>query len=675
MGIGTEDIATMIKYRGLGIPDPFMLMQYNLESPPRYWSASSFPSTPVDPTKLSNKVISKLKEYGNKIPSQTSIMIEDVCKTFNESIRINKEKDMPTTFILSPKTGSGKSTIAKVYVSSLEDITSLIVVPRVSDAIEFCKDINNLRKDDNYAKCIYRVSDDNPESEFRIDVKDINNYPCVLMTHKMLEVASSAGVPVSKYLEKQPRDLVIIDERLQLKDPQRVTYAQIISFKEFLEKLESEYGEHYLRKTIEQLDEVLKLFDKLEEVRVQINERFISFNYILDSGYDKTYPIPLEPVNKLFNSTLTLKNIFNPSDNSQSDKAEVSFRQNWLKVIYSLDSILTNFFYYYKEGNEKYIATTNNIRDMFDSIVVLDATADVNEYYNTLSYTNHMTVQCIETLNPRKYGNLTFNICPGVLQSKDSILKDKDESGNKYISIARSLVTDSKDKLLVICHKGLLTYLEALNTNENILFTNWGNHVGKNEWSDCNKVLMIGWNYLPTYVHYDNIVNAIRNPVYVDEVYTSGVLKTYKNTQLADDIVQAVMRCRARVIDDTDGNCKAADIYMFTKSKSIEDDEVIKLVLGQFQDASLVEWKPTIKIQTEKKGKTSTNIEIIIDYLKSIENTKEDVSQSTIIQNTPLSKSTVSRLYNKSEFDEAIKEAGFSKCRIDGKSNGIRLEP
>lgn len=657
--------------------DPFMLSQYHFESPPRYWKSNTFPNLPVDPDKLSKIVIRRLQEYGNAIPEDLSSMIQQVCKTFNESIRVNKEGDIPTTLILSPKTGSGKSTIAKSYVSLLSGYTSLIIVPRVSDAIEFCEDIKNFRGESEYAKCIYKVSDDNPDSEYRVAINDMNKYSCIIMTHKMFQVASDkADNPVAKRLKQRSRDLVIVDERLQLQDPKSVDYNQVESFMFFLQRIQRDYTAYNFTEEILQLSEVLRLFEILEEERESTESIIISLDQLINSysGFEQFEPIELKGIHSLFDSSLELNRIYNPSSSMKSEKSESKFRTEWLNMIYSLNMILKDIYYYYKSGQRKTIGITNNIRGLFDSIVVLDATAEVNEYYNTLAYTNHMTVQHIETDNPRSYENLTFHVCSDTPQGKSSIVKEKEQNAQRYMNIAHSLITDKDDKLLIVSHKDFSTYLKGLTDDKNIYFTHWGNHVGKNEWSHCNKVLIIGWYYLPINAHYDNIVSAVGDAGYVAEIDDYNLLNTYSNTQLADDLVQAVMRCRARVISDADGNCKSADIYICTKSKDIETDPVLKLVFGQFKNASLEPWLLPQEVLPKRKSKSEANITIVIDYLKSIENTTADVSQATIVKDTPLSKSAFSRLYNSEEFEEALADEGFSKCKINGRSNGIRLE-
>ena len=195
--------------------DPFYLQQYKFETPPRFWSTESFSTNPIEPQLLIDEVAKRLQFYGNVIPLKNPQMVSELCKGFNECIRLNQTGDIPQTIIFSPKTGSAKSTSAKTYISLLKEVSSLVVVPRVDDAISYCCEINELSNDSDYARCYFRISDKHPDCDVRVDRQHINDFRYIVITHSMLRTISQYGeTSVANALKEKQRDLVIVDERL-----------------------------------------------------------------------------------------------------------------------------------------------------------------------------------------------------------------------------------------------------------------------------------------------------------------------------------------------------------------------------------------------------------------------------------------------------------------------------
>jgi hypothetical protein len=144
-------------------------------------------------------------------------MVEDLCKTFNKEIEINASKEHPQTLIVSTKTGSAKYLSAKMYVSMLDEESSIIVVSTVEDAIEFCEDINAQRPTDDYARCYYTISPKNRDHKYRVERNELSHYRCIVVTHAMFTIANRfEAIDNFSNFKKRKRDLVIIDERINL---------------------------------------------------------------------------------------------------------------------------------------------------------------------------------------------------------------------------------------------------------------------------------------------------------------------------------------------------------------------------------------------------------------------------------------------------------------------------
>lgn len=188
------------------------------EIPQRCYSTRGMPLLPVNPTKLTTRVIEQLESYGLVIPEKSPTMIGELCQGFNQCIRDNKDGNT-TTYVFSPKTGSAKSVTAKMYVSMLENESSIIVVSTVTDAIEFCEDINEWSGKENYARCYYSVSDVNIDNDLRVEKRELYRHRCIVITHAMFirENRDLVAGFFQKYAGAK-RDLVIVDERINLHD-------------------------------------------------------------------------------------------------------------------------------------------------------------------------------------------------------------------------------------------------------------------------------------------------------------------------------------------------------------------------------------------------------------------------------------------------------------------------
>ncbi len=326
---------------------------------------------------------------------------------------------------------------------------------------------------------------------------------------------------------------------------------------------------------------------------------------------------------------------------------------------------MANVFSFHKGKSYSYLMATENIISKFGSSVVLDATATINEMYTTTAWHNPDTFRHIETVDPRIYNNFTINKAKGYPQGAYSIyenldLKELEQRVKDYLTIAKGILTKTTDKLLVICHKDFKIQLEAQNTNKNIVFTNWGNHVGKNEWSDCNKVMVIGWFYLPKVEYFGNFINAVGSLHYAKGVLEDDTLAKYRRTQFADDLVQAVMRGSARKTVSTDGNCAVCEAYMFYPDNK-EGNAVMKLFEDEFTGATVKQWIPPVLNTQAKVPKIQQNIQTIMDYLNKASTKASNVSQADAVKGTGLAKALVSRAFNESDFNKRLMKEGYTK--------------
>ena len=340
---------------------------------------------------------------------------------------------------------------------------------------------------------------------------------------------------------------------------------------------------------------------------------------------------------------------------------------------------MSNSFSFHKNGLFFTLMSTENILSKFGSHVVLDATAGVNEIYKTIAWHHPETFKHIKTEDPRIYKNFTIYKAKGYPQGASSIFKGVDDEivqkrVTDYLKIARSLVSHKNDKLLIVCHKEFRSKIEKKNRNKKIVFTNWGNHVGKNEWGDCNKVLVIGWFQLAASEYYGNYINAVGEFEYANTLIDDTTITEYTYTQLADNLVQAVMRGSARNTASMDGNCNKCEAYIYCPDNE-KGRRVMELFEAEFTQVIVRKWDPKMSSSPKNTLKSELNVETIMKYLSNESKTVSSVTQAMVVKKTALSKTTVSETITSAKCKKRFVEAGYTlEIGGPGKTNTIQFK-
>ncbi len=635
-------------------------------TPSRYHSLENFPTTPIEPDALIEKVIQQLEDFENVVPEKTPQMIMELCRGFNECIRRNQNKEEPRILIFSPPTGSAKSLSAKAYVSLLENETSLIVVNRVDDAIEFCKEINDLRGNQDYAKCYYRITDENNVSEYRTGRESIGDLKCLVITQSMLKTLTRHNESeLAKIILAVQRDLVIVDERLSLFDTDALSNQDLDDCIRIFESInkKSQYqcsSDLSTLKSIESIftsckaqanrDNVLHLWAKPEEVK---NLQFTNSQLQFDQ------------INTLLNNNVSLLPHISAFLDKRNDMTNEYLKEKLRKLLKTIGSIFSgNEYLFSKNGMISTLSVVRDLDNRFGSMVVLDATATINQYYDTLTYCKHTVAWHINSINPRTYKNLTIHKAQGFNQGKTSLYSGLTSERVRrnveyYLATAGSILTES-DKLLIVAHKTFRGMLESKNKDPRIEFTHWGNHVGKNNWSHCNKVMIIGWHRLPKSVQYQNFTSAVGNFQEAREsVNINDPLDAYNQTQLVDDLIQATMRCGARKTIDIEGNCVASDVYIFYADNK-NDIAVVETFDKYFGDAKIIKWIPAQVGIEPNLRRRSKDIDEVMKYLVIESMTSENILWSNVVTALELNKSKASKILNDLSFIDAVVDQDWS---------------
>jgi len=210
---------------------------------------------------------------------------------------------------------------------------------------------------------------------------------------------------------------------------------------------------------IKELKYVASIFEDLtSEATVQATKNIFMSKKKQEQNDIK--PVELENLYELLDndSIIDIRDYVTDLPGISLKETKEQVKRSTKELINVIRMIGTSEFSFHKLGKIYAILFTDNIEAAFGSVVVLDATATINEIYNQTAEHNAYWVQHIKTEDPRIYNSLTIHKAIGYKQGREAIFKKqtKDEYTNNasnYIKLARTLMTELTDKMLIITFK------------------------------------------------------------------------------------------------------------------------------------------------------------------------------------------------------------------------------
>lgn len=638
------------------------------------YGIKDFKNTPINPKHLVQFVQEKLVEYEQVVPSRIPKMVSELCKVFNQCIKTNNEKRFSEpkenenlksangiyeTLVVSPRTGSAKSLTLKSYVSLLKNESSIIVLKHVDDLNKFCEDINSWSNNPNYSRCNYAISQNNLRSKYHVNRNELSQYRTICISHSLyIQLKHLDMLDTIKYYKGKSRNLCVIDERIKHYKQYKITDEEIPEFSDFIaleiQKYKSENNDgkdNWLIKILESIyrfsNYFILRFDSIKRMQTH------SFDFYFANEFRD---IKVKEKEEISNYLETIKFLFKM--NSITNRYMLSKKVNQIinEQIKNTSHILETMFHMtsygtiiQKIGKTLTIYCIDNCENNFMSQVILDATAHVNPYYLFASKSIFKNVKHIEITNPKTYKNLTFYLTSGYSQGRSSIYKDKNKDllweVERYLEIANDILTND-DNLLILGHKNFINYMEKYSNSKQILFTYWGKHTGQNNWSHCNKIMVIGWNYLPRVEHYMTIgsaANGFENAFENIVLKYKNLIQTVSTQQIADDLIQGISRGSLRNTIDTQGNCPKTKVYLFYKS-SDQSDKILNIVEKEFKACKVKQWVPKDKGSKRKAKKTEITSMKIVEYVDKLLKERPKIQSSKLITDLEIKKSTFHRI-------------------------------
>jgi hypothetical protein len=669
---------------------------------------------PVEPKAFITKVKDYFDSKGVVVSDDLPKVLEKLCLLLNYSIgnpRIGGFLDQRNILIYPAQTGVGKSVSVQHYVTMLKHESSLIVVNTLKEAMAYCKNINSIRKQTGYANFFASENTGDHNQVLREDKSELVYIQCLVITHKMftgLQSYSKLKIDIFKQYKSAPnkdssaRDLIVIDERLSFMTKKVFKFDLLEGIEKFLANTLENSPKFKNDRLFVQYRNSIKAIVELITEKQLANENkaaFIDRLSLVHKLADESLPTNID-----FESILDL--IFTRLDEIDAQisllkPSKISKISNLQEIKESVDSTLNAFIdiILTKEegpgtthpGDEeiyqefaiykKDIYTVGSLYNKFGTSVVLDATAQVNDFYALTSSNSNSHIDIVEAPKIRKYENLTIYKAKGVQQSANAIFKKDSnvakENADWYAQVVSEILNDG-DKLLVISFKDFVEgYLsEKYPEKNNVVFTHWGNHVGRNEWSDCNKVILIGWLRFSEEEYISKLFNASSlgtSDIRMMKHITPDAMKSLQLSEIADNLIQGAMRCCARKIATKDSDCKEASVYLFQDNLDGSDD-VINLFESEFPKANIVNWTPKTSRPKSSLPKPQQKKEIVIEYLLEILKSNSTYLRRNLCEKCEIPQSTMNNWLKSGYFKDRLEELGIYLEKVDGKSEAFKFK-
>ena len=622
--------------------------------------------TPIDPNTFVKQFEEKFQKWGNTITKELKKTWKQNCLVFNNVIA---NKDKAIKYIVSAPTGSAKTENMITYCAMLPKEIKVLISTNLTDEVDrLAQAINDESGEDR--ACAFH-------SKNKFTINEASKYQVIVATHAFYKSHSTKTVKWKT--EVGSRDLLVIDEALTTLKEISLTLNRVTIAFNFFEALRREnitfdMGNVFNEETLshEKNDNLLYERELASLVR-ELNE----LSKILDSPQTGTYlersdttidiaeegerpciikqftlPILYKFEKLLHENTLKCNKILTGIDDESNDLA---IQNNILETLKDISSIREKRAYV--TANQG-IKSLNAVIDYLprQSLVCLDATADINQTYALREKHHKDLVRVPKIENVRDYSTVTLHYTP-ILTSKKHYVKTVYESFLKDIQFG--------SKTLFVIHKrNIEIFNKILEENYSEYETDiasWGSLTGLNNWKDYDTCVLLGLNHKPRHFIQNR---ALAN---TNEHIAFGDLQRKLNidievSDLAAEIVQAINRIRIRNIVSSDGRCKSANIYLTLPT--INTSNYLLLIKQHMCNIKTRQWK------TDAISSNSTTFEELITYLSMNLQQGGKIKITTPRNELQINSDTYRSVIGKSkkkknEFKEKLKQYGYGILEIN----------
>lgn len=656
-------------------------------------------NSPVAIDKFCSEMKTKFESFGIFASEGIMKLQEQLCASYNKVINDNQSGEEPVMYVMPPATGTGKTTSIKLYCAMMpKHISALIIVPKVEHAKDVCKSINDYANEE-IAYCSYTVTADNPDHSLRVEIESIQKHRIIVITHERFRRDIKSKKSILGYaspneekdwlgrVETKNRDLIIVDEQINMIESETLESYEL----EKMSLLARQLPNEETKKIVNTIVAMLKsLIDESREITAITKEKNMDWNLFIS-------PL-IEVLSSKDTSWYKLSRAeFSFRRNYKKESNEIELREGFIDALKSLCLILDRKMFFHKHGTNWTLHGVNLLYHEFGSLVVLDATSEVNKKIELMKEwisiknqnpkhfkADRRLIENIKVPNPRTYHNCKLYLCKEnwVRHSRTGLNIDNEAECKltlePYIKSIKQYI-EPHDDALIITYKDIAITMKSLIGLENANVIHWGSHDATNEYRHCNKVFIVGLNHLPYSVMFEQfsfIVGGVEIAYEVEENRKIEIPKL-ATSKLAEDIIQGVFRSRARVSKNHDGSPDSTEFFIFLGKETNKNKEIIDLALEAMPNIQVLDWELKHSVpMPPKKNKVSEQIEMLIDVLEAYAHDGySDVLRETIENRMAVTKVVMKRLLSNQVCINELGKAGFRYIAGNGRQKSVFTMP
>lgn len=580
---------------------------------------------PLDIYKLSKGFSQLWESHKNTTSEYLIILWETIFKSINKSYYINVSNLSKDFIVIPAPTGSGKTQCFRFYAAELSKMEfeegerpgMLIVTTFIDEINEAVEQINELAGREVAAAY-------HSETRFKLEQEEylLNDYQIVVISHEyyirnhyVSAVNNDIYQQVSTYKDK-PRPIIVIDESIKLIQNIGIDRKTINSIDSNIDSLYKN-GSTELKDERSLVNYIHSNFEKLFGTRGKAELIGDKSAFLKKTSEELGFSIA--ELRQLFK----LKKLSEELDGDKlfeiNKAVSYSKKKDFARDVTDFHHLLDDALYRY-DGKNGVTYRTSELETPDSSFVVLDATANVDKFYDNFSPAFIRQVPPVKT-----YEQVTINL----LQTKVPLGKDmlKRNPQIHWDNISFHLLPSSanSDNTVVFVHKDLKKSVERW-SGDTCKMDNFGNLVGVNRYQDYTNVMIYGIHYKPDYVYYDNLYQSTKD----EKVFSKDSkynIQELKYSNVSTYIIQAINRITCRKI--VNGKAPQANITLLLPNNKKLSEVIIESIKSEMKGI-VINKKDTPLEFDIKKDKAKPPVGVDTKFINCIDSSLNEIKLSDL---------------------------------------------
>ncbi len=620
---------------------------------------------------------------GNSSSASFRLTWSQIFYSMDEVITMNQQQQTQRSIVDPANTGAGKTQSMLYYLAHMVNTTdtrALVVTNLKTEAVALTNQIEAMTY--TGAVAVYNTDINNKDATRAKTLEETYQYPILVISHEKYKRAVQTDNSYTHLTSN--RDLICIDEELTVLTHTFITALQLREARTVIEHISplSKLADimHHLSLYLDKPQPILKENGRAVKEEIPIEE-VIRVGKRSDTRDQEPTMRDVEDIDttiaKVQKDSTNLIALVSTTRHVESSE---QVRANTIDTIRYIERLFTSFAY--TQGTGKHITLIGGALHIpMKCQIVFDATAITNQLY-----TLHKSMYAVNARipNTRNYKNVNLHILNGTGVGQTT-----------WIGVDGSKVTDSiniiinelrantspKDQTLVIVHNGLelalqnaLSIIPAL---KNVQVAHWGALTGLNDWRECNKLFIFGFNIKPSGLITNGMIayqGTEHIPPFAEEPDPDhkDLEEWVEVSELSAELVQAMNRVRSRTPIDEDGNCLPTDMYVVMPKRQNWLDYMQSFIVEQMPNINILEWKATTSNDQYKFEATPMLGKTILLKIGEFGLTKGESIYTTMVgvslgYKTTEAQESYRRVLRSPEFLDDLKESGYAIAGTDRK--------